>query len=304
MTETSDYLIVGAGIVGLSIAREIKARERSASIRILEKEPRLGVHASGRNSGVLHTGIYYPPGTLKARLCKAGADAMFAYAEAHGIPVRRDGKVIVATSEENAKGLDKLLANAEANGIRANRVNSDEIRRIEPHARAEFGGIYCQDTAVIDSPRVLETLRTQLTEQGVQIDTNQTLTGINDEQQSAATQHRQYSYLRLINAAGAYADRVARLAGVGRHYQLMPFKGLYLQARTRSGRPGAGQHLPGPQSGTALLGHSLHPGDQQRRVHRSHRHSGTWTGKLRGAKRRQAHRGPRDRCSTGPALRD
>lgn len=254
MTETSDYLIVGAGIVGLSIAREIKARERSARIRILEKEPRLGVHASGRNSGVLHTGIYYPPGTLKARLCKAGADAMFAYAEAHGIPVRRDGKVIVATCEENAKGLDKLLANAEANGIRANRVNSDEIRQIEPHARAEFGGIYCQDTAVIDSPRVLETLRTQLTEQGVQIDTNQTLTGINDEQQSATTQHRQYSYLRLINAAGAYADRVARLAGVGHHYQLVPFKGLYYKLAPEAADRVRGSIYPVPNPALPFLG--------------------------------------------------
>jgi len=222
-----DFLIVGAGIVGLSIAREIKIREPGASIKILEKESRLGMHASGRNSGVLHTGIYYPPDTLKAKLCKAGADAMFAYAEANNIPVRRDGKVIVASSEENAKGLDKLMANADANGIRAKRVNSDEIGQIEPHARSEFGGIYCQDTAVIDSVLVLETLRSQLMEQGVTIDTQQTLIGINDEQRTAVSQNRKYSYGQLINAAGAYADQVARLAGVGQHYQLVPFKGLY-----------------------------------------------------------------------------
>ncbi len=198
MQETSDYLIIGAGIVGLSLAREIKYREPNAKIRLLEKEPRLGVHASGRNSGVLHTGIYYPPGTLKAKLCKAGADAMFVYAQQHGIPVRRDGKVIVATSEESAKGLNQLLDNAAANGIDANRVNTDEIRQIEPHARAEFGGIYCQDTAVIESPRVLETLRSQLTQQGVMIDTNQMLTSINDEKRSASTQNRTYGYGLLI----------------------------------------------------------------------------------------------------------
>lgn len=227
MSETFDYLIVGAGIVGLSIAREIKAREPGAKIRILEKEPRPGLHASGRNSGVLHTGIYYPPGTVKAQLCKAGADAMFAYAQEHGIPVRRDGKIIVPTSEENAKGLDKLLANAAANGIRANKVNIDEIRQIEPHARAEFGGIHCPDTAVIDSPLVLETLRTELTQWGAQFAFDQTLTGINTEQQSATAGHQRYSYGWLINAAGAYADRVARLTGVGRHFQLVPFKGFY-----------------------------------------------------------------------------
>ncbi len=254
MSETSDYLIVGAGIVGLSIAREIKAREPGAKIRILEKEPRPGVHASGRNSGVLHTGIYYPPGTVKARLCKAGADAMFAYAQEHGIPVRRDGKVIVATSEENAKGLDTLLGNAAANGIRANRVNTEEIRQIEPHAKAEFGGIYCPDTAVIDSLRVLETLRTELTQWGVQFNFDRTLTGINDEQQSATTRHQQYSYGRLINAAGAYADRVARLTGVGWHYQLVPFKGLYYKLAPEAADLVRGSIYPVPNPALPFLG--------------------------------------------------
>lgn len=227
MIKSCDYFIVGAGIVGLAIAREIKTRNQNALITIIEKEPRLGVHASGRNSGVLHTGIYYPSETLKAKLCKAGSDAMFAYALEHNIPVRRDGKVIVATSVENAKGLDKLLRNAEANGIRAKRINTDEIRQIEPHARAEFGGIYCQDTAVIDSPRVLEVLRKQLTQQGVKIETGQLLIDIDDEKQIATTQNGTYSYGFLINAAGSYADRIARLADVGMQYQLVPFKGLY-----------------------------------------------------------------------------
>lgn len=254
MQETCDYLIIGAGIVGLSVAREIKSREPNARIRVLEKEPRLGVHASGRNSGVLHTGIYYPHGTLKAKLCKAGADAMFAYAKKHGIPVRRDGKVIVATSEENAKGLDKLMANAEANGIRANKINTDEIRQIEPHACAEFGGIHCQDTAVIDSPRVLKTLHTQLTQQGVQIDTDQILTSINDEQQSVTTQNRTYSYGLLINAAGAYADRVAHLAGVGQHYQLVPFKGLYYKLAPEAADRVRGSIYPVPNPALPFLG--------------------------------------------------
>lgn len=227
MQKASDYLIIGAGIIGLSIAREIKSREPKAKIRILEKETRVGVHASGRNSGVLHTGIYYPPHTLKAKLCKAGADAMFSYAETHGIPVRRDGKLIVATSEKNAQGMEQLLANAAANGISAESVGEYEIRQLEPHARAEFGGIHCKDTAVIDSQRVLESLRQQLADQGVQISTGQTLIGIDEDRQSASTQNQSFGYGLLINAAGAYADRVSRLAGVGQQYQLIPFKGLY-----------------------------------------------------------------------------
>lgn len=254
MSDSADYLIIGAGIVGLAIAQEINAREPDARIIILEKEQRLGMHASGRNSGVLHTGIYYAPGTLKARLCKAGADAMFAYAEEHAIPVRRDGKVIVATSEENATGLDKLMVNAKANRIRANRVNGDEIRRIEPHARGEFGGIHCQDTAVIDSLKVLETLRTQLAQKGVRIDMDQPLTGMSGRRQSATAGRRSYTYGLLINAAGAYADRVARLAGVGQHYQLVPFKGLYYKLAPEVASMVRGSIYPVPNPALPFLG--------------------------------------------------
>lgn len=222
-----DYLIIGAGIVGLTIAREIKLRSPTAKIVLLEKEPRLGVHASGRNSGVLHTGIYYPPGTLKARFCKEGADALFAYAIERDIPVRKDGKLIVATSEENAKGLDKLLANAKISGICAVKVGKEEMREVEPHACAEFGGIYCKDTAVIDSPKVLESLWNELGSQGVQIEFNQTLASIDEEKCEARTQNNIYNFGFFINAAGAQADSVAKLAKVGLHYKLIPFKGTY-----------------------------------------------------------------------------
>jgi L-2-hydroxyglutarate oxidase len=254
MTEKVDYLIVGAGIVGLSIAREIKTHEPRARIRILEKESHLGAHASGRNSGVLHTGIYYPPGTLKAKLCKAGADAMFDYATEHGIPVRRDGKVIVATSEENAKGLDKLMVNAKSNGIRANRIEGDEIRRLEPHARADFGGIHCQDTAVIDSVKLLETVHAQLALSGVQLDFGQTLAGLTEKRSLAASGHRKYSYGLLINAAGAYADRVARLAGVGGQFQLVPFKGLYYKLSPAAAAKVRGSIYPVPNPALPFLG--------------------------------------------------
>lgn len=224
-----DYLIIGAGIVGLTIARELKLRSPKSRIVLLEKEPRLGVHASGRNSGILHTGIFYPPGTLKAAFCKAGADALFAYAQERSIPVRKDGKLIVATSEENAKGLGKLIANAKASHICAVMVGKDEIREIEPHARAEFGGIFCKDTAVIDSPKVLESLRNELVAQGVRIEFNQTLAGIDEVKCAARTQNNTYGYGFLINAAGAQADSVAKLANVGPHYKLIPFKGIYFK---------------------------------------------------------------------------
>ena len=249
-----DYLIVGAGIVGLTIAREIRAREPSATICLLEKESRLGMHASGRNSGVLHTGIYYPHGTLKAKLCKAGADAMFAFAQEHNIPVRRDGKVIVATSEENAKGIDQLLANATANRINAVKLSPQEILEIEPHARSEYGGIYCKDTAVIDSPRVVETLRIELRAQGVYIECDQMAVHIDESKKQVRTQNYTYSYGLLINAAGSYADTVAKLVGVGQQYQLVPFKGLYYKLEPEAASRVRGSIYPVPNPALPFLG--------------------------------------------------
>lgn len=245
---------MGVGIVGLTIARELKSRQPNATILLLEKEPRLGVHASGRNSGVLHTGIYYPHGTLKAKLCKAGADAMFSFAQEHGIPVRRDGKVIVATSEANAKGIDQLLENAAANQINAVKLGAKEILEIEPHARAEYGGIYCKDTAVIDSPSVVENLRRQLIAQGACIECDQAVICIDEDKKQVRTQNCTYGYDLLINAAGSYADVVAKLVGVGRQYQLVPFKGLYYKLAPEAAWRIRGSIYPVPNPALPFLG--------------------------------------------------
>src|SRR4051812_9205096 len=113
-----DFLIIGAGIIGLTTARELNKNFPQARILLLEKEKYIGVHASGRNSGVIHTGIYYSAGTLKATFCKDGADLLFSYAANHKIQVNKDGKIIVATNTEDVKGLNNLLDNAKANGIR------------------------------------------------------------------------------------------------------------------------------------------------------------------------------------------
>ena len=249
-----DYLIVGGGVVGLTIARELKLRQPDASILLLEKESRLGLHATGRNSGVLHTGIYYPHGTLKAKLCKAGADAMFDFALENSIPVRRDGKVIVATSEENAKGIDQLLLNAAANHINAVKLGSQDILEIEPHARSEYGGIYCKDTAVIDSHCVVEELKTQLLDQGITIECDRIVVGIDENRKQVQTQNHPYGYGLLINAAGAYADKVAKLVGVGLQYRLVPFKGLYYKLSPEFSVRVRGSIYPVPNPALPFLG--------------------------------------------------
>lgn len=222
-----DYIIIGAGIIGLTIAKELNHRNPIAKILVLEKENSVGMHASGRNSGVLHTGIYYPADTLKAKFCKEGADLLFAYAQDHNIAVRKDGKVIVATSEEDMRGLDKLLANAKASQICAEKIDGDTIREIEPYACSEFGGIYCKDTAVIDSQQVLEKLKVGLQTSKIEIHYNQKIVKIDDVQQKVHTSNSVYHYGLLINAAGSYADSIAKLVNVGIEYTLIPFKGTY-----------------------------------------------------------------------------
>ncbi|MDA9272016.1 L-2-hydroxyglutarate oxidase [bacterium] len=222
-----DYLIIGAGIVGITLARELNLRYPNAKIVILEKEKTLGLHASGRNSGVLHTGIYYPANTLKAKFCKEGADLLFNYAQEHQIPVRKDGKVIVATSVENARGLEQLLENAKANQICAEKIGPSEILTLEPYACSDFGGIYCKDTAVIDSQQVLSKLKNELSRNKINIIFNQTVSQINAEHNEVQTQNASYSYGMLINAAGSYADSIAKLVNIGLEYTLIPFKGIY-----------------------------------------------------------------------------
>ena len=176
--DTFDYLIVGAGIVGLTTAWELKRRYPNTRILILEKELRVGVHASGRNSGVLHSGIYYGADTLKAKVCATGAARMREFAAEHGIPCERSGKVIVATSSKDLITLERLLKNARDNHTRAEKLDAETIRSIEPHAYPYEAGIYSPDTAVIDSLGVVEKLRDLLSGIGVSIRYGQNVSAV------------------------------------------------------------------------------------------------------------------------------
>ncbi len=224
-----DYLIVGAGVIGLTLARELIIKNPDAKIIVLEKEKSIGMHASGRNSGVLHTGIYYPANTLKSKFCKLGADLLFQYANEHDISVRKDGKIIVATSEDEISGLDQLLLNAQANNIHAEKVDGVSLREIEPFACSDFGGIHCRDTAVIDSQHVLRVLLQELMQYGVNLLFGKKIESINDDTRELRIANEAIKFGTLINTAGSYADSVAKLVNVGMEYILIPFKGTYYQ---------------------------------------------------------------------------
>lgn len=229
---TCDYLIVGAGIVGLTVARELRKRYPAASIVVLEKERDVGMHASGRNSGVMHSGIYYGSSTLKAKVCSTGAARMRDFAAEHGIAYNRSGKVIIATSEQDLPVVDRLLNNARENGINVGRLDEEGVRRIEPHASPYKAGIYCPDTAVIDSKAVVKKLRELLEQSGVQFKFNSPVTSLDPGSKTVKVPGGSYHYGYLFNCAGASADRVAKLFGLGMDYTLIPFKGIYYKLRS------------------------------------------------------------------------
>jgi (S)-2-hydroxyglutarate dehydrogenase len=231
MSNACDFLIVGAGIVGLTVAWELKKRYPAAMIIVLEKEPETGLHASGRNSGVLHSGIYYSHDTLKAKVCSSGARKMQAFADEYGIACNKSGKIIIATSENDLPTIQKLLKNASDNGINAKQLDEKEINEIEPYATPYQMGIYSPDTAVIDSKSVVKKLYTLLTDKGVRFKLNSPLLKQDTKQKTVTTPEETISYGYLFNCAGANADRVAKLFGKGLDYTMIPFKGIYYKLR-------------------------------------------------------------------------
>jgi L-2-hydroxyglutarate oxidase LhgO len=224
---SADFVIIGAGIVGLTVALELRKRHKFASIVVIEKELSVGLHASGRNSGVLHSGIYYGSNTLKAKVCSFGAKKMQDFANEHAISCRRSGKVIIATSKDDLPTIDRLLVNAVENNINAELLNESQIKDIEPYANPYRFGIFSPDTAVIDSNAVVEKLFLLLKDKQVEFKFSSSLLGLGGEKQIITTQNEKISYGYIYNCAGAHADRVAKLFGKGLDYTMIPFKGNY-----------------------------------------------------------------------------
>lgn len=228
-TTNYDFVVVGAGIVGLTLARELAGRN-AGRILVLEKEPALGQHASGRNSGVVHAGIYYASDSLKAKFCVEGHDQLLRYVDEHKLPVLKCGKVIVATRPANVATLETLLSRAKQSGVPVEKIDLGQLAELEPRARSHEWAIWSPGTAVIDSKAVLAKLAVELKSLGVEILYSEEVERIDMMAKQIHTRQRGVNYGFLFNTAGVYADRVAHQMGVGLNYRILPFKGKYWKA--------------------------------------------------------------------------
>lgn len=224
-----DVIIIGGGVVGLAAGLEITRRFPEKRLLLLEKEDRVARHQSGHNSGVIHSGVYYKPGSLKARLCVAGAAAMVEFCREHGIPHRVCGKVIVATAEEELPRLEDLRTRGEANGLTGLRlIGPEELREIEPDA-AGLRALVVPSTGITDYAVVCEKYAELITANGGTIRTSAAATGIRRSAKEIVVETPQgaFATAALINCAGLYSDRISRMAGDDPGVMIVPFRGEY-----------------------------------------------------------------------------
>jgi len=250
-----EYIIVGAGIVGLTIARELLIKKKKATILILEKENDVGFHSSGRNSGVLHSGIYYSKDSLKAKVCSSGANLMADYCSKNKLPIKKTGKVIVPVKKKDDVILDRLIQNAKDGKLNYELIDQSKLSKIEPCAKSATGrALYLPDVSIVNSKKILTAILDELIESGVSINFNEKLINVDKDHSVVVTNKGKMEYSYLINAAGQYADQVARIFGVGDQYIMLPFKGSYYKLRGNADTFSNGLIYPVPDLSRPFLG--------------------------------------------------
>ncbi len=231
---TTDFLLIGGGIIGISIARELKSRYPDSSVCILEKEPQCGLHASGRNSGVLHAGFYYTADSFKAKFTKEGNQRLTEYCDAKNIKLNKCGKLVVAQNESELVWLDELMKRARKNGVPLESVTEEESQSIEPRVKTYQRALFSPTTSSVDPKELVASLLSEAIQEGVQIKSNSHYLRRSGKR-SIQTSDGIYEAKYLINTAGLYADKIGRDFGFSRDYRILPFKGLYLYSEEPPG---------------------------------------------------------------------
>jgi (S)-2-hydroxyglutarate dehydrogenase len=229
----ADVVVIGAGIVGLSVARSLLRLRPRTRVVVVEKEERVAAHQSGHSSGVVHSGIYYRPGSLKARLATRGAQELERFAEEHGIPHERCGKVIVATSAREVTQLDALAARGLANGVPHERIGPERLRELEPRATG-LAALHVPSTGIIDYVEVCRVLARQLEAEGGEVRLRACVTGLRPRHRGVDVEiggpRGDLLEARIVvSCAGLHADRLAALGGRTAEVRIVPFRGEYYE---------------------------------------------------------------------------
>ena len=224
--QTCDFLVIGGGVIGLSIARELRRRRTDASVVLIEKEPSCGAHASGRNSGVLHAGFYYTPDSLKAKFTRLGNERLTAYCEEKHIPLNKCGKLVVAKDAADLPSLDELFRRGQLNGIELQPLTEADAKSIEPRVKTYQRALFSPRTSTVNPLHVVNAMQQDAIREGVQIQCGTAYRGRGTGE--VQTSRGRISAGYVVNAAGLYADKIAMDYGFSEKYRILPFKGLYL----------------------------------------------------------------------------
>jgi L-2-hydroxyglutarate oxidase LhgO len=233
MRAREDVMVIGGGLVGLATAYKLMLARPGLVVRVLEKEAEVGSHQSGHNSGVLHAGLYYKPGSLKARMAVDGIRQMTRFCEEHDVPHEICGKIVVATSDAELPRLRELYDRGTRNGLRGLEwLKPERIREIEPHA-AGIAAVRVPEEGIADYPAVCRALRSEIEERGGHVSTGVRVTALRQSEESwvAATDGGEHEARLLVNCAGLHSDRVAAMAGERRDVRIVPFRGEYYKLR-------------------------------------------------------------------------
>jgi len=254
-----DVVVVGGGIVGLATARALLLARPGLDLVVLEKEADVGLHQSGRNSGVVHSGIYYPPGSMKARLCRAGSRSIVRYAEDHGIAVEITGKLIVATREGELGGLAALEARGRDHGLTIRRLDPVEVAEHEPHVSC-IAAVHVAETGVIDFPSVCRRLADDVRAAGGEILTDTRVDSVAAVSDRTGCRHRiatsrgEVRAGTFVNCGGLQSDLVAASAGIAIPAEIIPFRGEYMELRPEARHLVRGLVYPVPDPAFPFLG--------------------------------------------------
>ena len=249
----SHVIVAGAGIVGLATAFELT--RRGHSVTVLEKESSPGQHQTGNNSGVIHSGLYYKPGSLKATLGTAGATSMRRFAEDNGVFVEICGKLVVATDPSQVPALQELYRRGQANGVPCRMISAEKAREYEPHIAAA-SAIRVESTGIVDFRGVCDALRKHVEQSTGNVSLNQRIVGIasHPDAVTVTTKTDEFRADQFVNCAGLHSDRLARLAGLRPEVRIIPFRGEYYELKPEASYLVKGLIYPVPDPAFPFLG--------------------------------------------------